>query len=67
MTARFTASRSSFNRAFGPYLTDTSQLPDYAQVTCPVSEHSCQEAVWLSQPLLLGCDKRYAGYRRGRE
>ncbi len=42
------------NRAFGPYLSGTPQLPDYAQIFCPVSERSCREAVWLSQPLLLG-------------
>jgi dTDP-4-amino-4,6-dideoxygalactose transaminase len=42
------------NRAFGPFSFDDIQYPDYAQISCPVSEQSCQEACWLAQPLLLG-------------
>lgn len=42
------------NRSFGPFTFSEAQYPDYSQVSCPVSEQSCQEACWLAHPLLSG-------------
>jgi dTDP-4-amino-4,6-dideoxygalactose transaminase len=42
------------NRSFGPFSTSGVHYPDYAHVSCPVSEQSCREACWLAHPLLLG-------------
>ncbi len=42
------------DQAFGPYAPAGVHFPDYAQVSCPVSEQSCRESCWLAQPLLLG-------------
>jgi dTDP-4-amino-4,6-dideoxygalactose transaminase len=45
------------NREFGPYLKGMggTTIPDYGDVSCPVSEQACyQEACWLPQSLLLG-------------
>jgi dTDP-4-amino-4,6-dideoxygalactose transaminase len=42
------------NRAFGPYLAETPNVPDYAHVVCPNAERICEHSVWLEQHLLLG-------------
>ncbi len=44
------------SRDFGPFTSSVGQYPDYAQVSCPVSEQACQEACWLSHSLLLGAE-----------
>jgi dTDP-4-amino-4,6-dideoxygalactose transaminase len=42
------------HQEFGPYRADGVHYPDYAGISCPTSEQSCQEACWLAQPVLLG-------------
>jgi dTDP-4-amino-4,6-dideoxygalactose transaminase len=42
------------NRAFGPYLSGMSNVPDYARVECPNAERVCNRSIWLGQNLLLG-------------
>jgi len=42
------------NRAFGPYLSGMSNVPDYARVECPNAERVCDRSIWLEQNLLLG-------------
>jgi dTDP-4-amino-4,6-dideoxygalactose transaminase len=42
------------NRAFGPYLSGISNVPDYARVECPNAERVCDRSIWLGQNLLLG-------------
>ncbi len=40
--------------AFGPYAPAGVLYPDYARVSCPVSERACRESCWLAHSLLLG-------------
>ncbi|NLG50152.1 MAG: DegT/DnrJ/EryC1/StrS family aminotransferase [Chloroflexi bacterium] len=43
--------------AFGPFTGYRQTVPnlDYSKVSCPVTERACrEEAVWLTQPMLLG-------------
>jgi dTDP-4-amino-4,6-dideoxygalactose transaminase len=40
--------------AFGPYAPAGVHYPNYAQVSCPVSERACRESCWLAHSLLLG-------------
>jgi dTDP-4-amino-4,6-dideoxygalactose transaminase len=42
------------NRAFGPYLSGMSNVPDYARVECPNAQRVCDRSIWLGQNLLLG-------------
>jgi dTDP-4-amino-4,6-dideoxygalactose transaminase len=43
------------NNAFGPYVPDARDRPDYGATRCPNSDTLCREqALWLGQNLLLG-------------
>jgi len=43
------------NKAFGPYLPQSSAKLDYRKVRCPNSDLICREqGLWLEQNLFLG-------------
>jgi dTDP-4-amino-4,6-dideoxygalactose transaminase len=42
------------NKAFGPYLRDAMDVPDYSRVACPNADLACAQSIWLEQSLLLG-------------
>lgn len=43
------------NKAFGPYLPNSSARLNYAQVSCPNSDLICREqGIWLEQNMFLG-------------
>ena len=45
-------------RAFGPLHRNAEALPDYARVALPNTERAChEEAVWLTQNVLLGSEQ----------
>lgn len=42
------------HRSFGPYNSAAGNYPDYARISCPVSEQACKETIWLNHSLLFG-------------